>query len=168
MVKFSLIRLRRLFLKIKHLNCLWKIYMWASWKLFPLLMMYQNLPPIPTIYMYQWTTLDRLSLSEIYAYNWTGFTGFNLLHKLKKIWKIDGKFRLLIISPSHDSVAYPPNIYLPTLTMVTVGFLLSQFEWNVLVDHPSLVARQQSFRVELLLIHDFNVTTWFPDNMTKQ
>ncbi len=52
--------------------------------------------------------------------------------------------------------------------MVTVGFLLSQFQWNVLDDHPSLVARQQSFAVKFPPIHDFNfnVLFSFPDNMT--
>ena len=51
--------------------------------------------------------------------------------------------------------------------MVTVGFLLSQFEWNVLDDHPSLVARQQSFEVEKRPpIHDLNVTLSFLDKMT--
>ncbi len=50
--------------------------------------------------------------------------------------------------------------------MVTVGFLLAQLEWNVVDNHPSLVARQHSFDVTFSPIHDFIVTFSFPDNMT--
>ncbi len=49
--------------------------------------------------------------------------------------------------------------------MVTIGFLKSQFQWNLQADHPSLVARQQRFLVKFPPIHDFNVSVSFPHNM---
>ena len=64
---------------------------------------------------------------------------------------------ILLFSPSHDALVYPPKMYSPTLTMVTVGFLLSQFEWKVLTDHPSLLARQHRFQAKLPPAHDFNI-----------
>ena len=70
----------------------------------------------------------------------------------KKRWKARSN---IIVSPSQDFVAYPPKIYLPTLTKVTVGFLLSHLLWNVLAAHPSLVARQHSSGVKVPPIHDF-------------
>ena len=49
-----------------------------------------------------------LFLSEIYAYNWTGFTGFSApVEKYKKNYV--KSYLVLLISPFHDSVAYPPK-----------------------------------------------------------
>ena len=51
----------------------------------------------------------------------------------------------------HDTLVYPPKMYLPTLIIVTVGPLSSHREWNVLAAQPSTDARQQRFQRELLL-----------------
>ena len=42
--------------------------------------------------------------------------------------------------------------------MVTVGFLLSQFPWKVEDNHPSLVARQQTFQFPFVWTHADNVS----------
>ena len=49
----------------------------------------------------------------------------------------------------HERLVYPPNMYFPpTLTIVTVGPLLSQRLWKVLAAQPSKDARQQRFHRE--------------------
>ena len=66
----------------------------------------------------------------------------------------------------HDRLVYPPKIYLPTLTIVTVGPLPSHREWNVLAPQPSTDARQQRFHRELTLLATglsqlLNEVKWF-------
>ena len=46
----------------------------------------------------------------------------------------------------HDVLVYPPKMYFPTRIMVTVGPLLSHFEWKVVLAQPSSDARQQHFQ----------------------
>ena len=48
-------------------------------------------------------------------------------------------------------LVYPPKIYRPTRTIVTVGPLLSQREWKVVAAQPSTDARQQRFHFEDML-----------------
>ena len=43
----------------------------------------------------------------------------------------------------HDVLVYPPKMYFPTRIMVTVGPLLSHFEWKVVLAQPSTDASQQ-------------------------
>ena len=43
----------------------------------------------------------------------------------------------------HDVLVYPPKMYFPTRIMVTVGPLLSHFEWKVVLAQPFTDARQQ-------------------------
>ena len=43
----------------------------------------------------------------------------------------------------HDVLVYPPKMYFPTRIMVTVGPLLSHFEWKVELAQPSTDASQQ-------------------------
>ena len=43
----------------------------------------------------------------------------------------------------HDVLVYPPKMYFPTRIMVTVGPLLSHFEWKVVLAQPSTDANQQ-------------------------
>ena len=56
----------------------------------------------------------------------------------------------------HDVLVYPPKVYFPTRIMVTVGPLLSQFEWKIVLAQPSTDARQQRFQYE-----DWLCTTGF-------
>ena len=51
----------------------------------------------------------------------------------------------------HDTLVYPPKIYLPTLIIITVGPLPSHREWNVLPPQPSTDARQQRFQRDLTI-----------------
>ena len=53
-----------------------------------------------------------------------------------------------IVYLPHETLAYPPKIYLPTLIIVTVGPLPSHREWNVLAAQPSTDARQQRLQRE--------------------
>ena len=46
----------------------------------------------------------------------------------------------------HDVLVYPPKMYFSTRIMVTVGPLLSHFEWNVVLAQPSTDACQQRFQ----------------------
>ena len=46
----------------------------------------------------------------------------------------------------HDVLVYPPKMYFPTRIMVSVGPLLSHFEWKVVLAQPSTDARQQRFQ----------------------
>ena len=57
-----------------------------------------------------------------------------------------------IVYLPHETLVYPPKIYFPTLTIVTVGPLPSQREWNVLAAQPSTDARQQRIQRELRLL----------------
>ena len=68
--------------------------------------------------------------------------------------------------PYHETLVYPPKIYFPTLTIVTVGPLPSQREWNVIPAQPSTDARQQRIQRELTLLitsesHLFNWIRFF-------
>ena len=55
----------------------------------------------------------------------------------------------------HDVLAYPPKMYFPTRIMVTVGPLLSHFEWKVVLAQPSTDANQQRFQ-DWLCTRGFN------------
>ena len=57
-----------------------------------------------------------------------------------------------IVYLPHETLVYPPKIYFPTFTIVTVGPLPSQREWNVLAAQPSTDARQQRIQRELTLL----------------
>ena len=46
----------------------------------------------------------------------------------------------------HDVLVYPPKMYFATRIIVTVGPLLSHFEWKVVLAQPSTDARQQRFQ----------------------
>ena len=46
----------------------------------------------------------------------------------------------------HDVLVYPPKMYFPTRIIVTVGPLLSHFEWKVVLAQPSTDANQQRFQ----------------------
>ena len=50
-----------------------------------------------------------------------------------------------------DVLVYPPKMYNPTRIMVSVGPLLSHFEWKVVLAQPSTDARQQRFQQEAWL-----------------
>ena len=43
----------------------------------------------------------------------------------------------------HDVLVYPPKMYFPTRIIVTVGPLLSHFEWKVVLAQPSTDTSQQ-------------------------
>ena len=58
----------------------------------------------------------------------------------------------IVYLPYHETLVYPPKIYFPTLTIVTVGPLPSQREWNVLAVQPSTDARQQRLQREKMLL----------------
>ena len=71
-----------------------------------------------------------------------------------------------IVYLPHETLVYPPKIYFPTLTIVTVGPLPSQREWNVRAAQPSTDARQQRIQRELTLLitsesHLFNGVRFF-------
>jgi hypothetical protein len=52
------------------------------------------------------------------------FTDLYIYPKLMDgLGKMMKRSNIIIFSPSQDSVAYPPKIYVPTLIRVTVGFL---------------------------------------------
>ena len=63
----------------------------------------------------------------------------------------------------HETLVYPPKIYFPTFTIVTVGPLPSQREWNVLAAQPSTDARQQRIQRELTLVitSESQLFNWF-------
>ena len=53
-----------------------------------------------------------------------------------------------VLAYPHDVLVYPPKMYFPTRIMVTVGPLLSHFEWKVVPAQPSTDARQQRVQYE--------------------
>ena len=52
------------------------------------------------------------------------------------------KFRIYLLGLDQDTSVYPPNMWLPTLIIVTVGPFPSQLLWKVDTDQPSVLARQ--------------------------
>ena len=59
-------------------------------------------------------------------------------------------------------LVYPPKMYWPTRTIVTVGPLLLHSEWKVDAAQPSSVARQQRFHLE-----DMVCSTGFNQSLNK-
>ena len=71
-------------------------------------------------------------------------------------WSEKIKRKHSMIHLPHDVLVYPPKMYFPTRIMVTVGPLLSHFEWKVVPAQPSTDARQQRAQYEGWLCTRFN------------
>ena len=71
-------------------------------------------------------------------------------------WSEKIKRKHSMIHLPHDVLVYPPKMYFPTRIMVTVGPLLSHFEWKVVLAQPSTDARQQCAQYEDWLCTRFN------------